>query len=111
MPGPLVVLCVAFVRSKSVYPQRNLRPRLNVLDAKPWPHSRLLAGFRYYRLESDMLSACSDVAHPFNDPTTGCESLDRRVLAIQTDPTCLVRIYVLGDSQCSNARQLAVMDG
>lgn len=69
-----------------------------------------LAGFRFYRLAGAALGACTDVAHPFNDPATGCESLDRRVLAVQTDPTCAVRIYVLGDPACSNAEELAVVD-
>ncbi|KAL4434266.1 hypothetical protein ABPG75_000707 [Micractinium tetrahymenae] len=67
-------------------------------------------GFRFFRLAGDALGTCTDVAHPFNDPSSGCDSMDRRVLALQTDPTCLVRIYVLGDDKCSHARSLSVVD-
>lgn len=76
----------------------------------PVPSNPRPSGFRFYRLAGAALGACSDVSHPFNDPATGCDSLDQRVLAIQTDPTCLVRIYMLGDDKCSAARELAVVD-
>ena len=33
------------------------------------------------------------------------------MIAIETDVTCEVRVFVLGDSKCSNADDLPVMDG
>lgn len=55
--------------------------------------------------------SCTALSHPFNSPATGCGSMDRRVLAIETDPTCTVRIYVLGDPSCSAASSLTAMAG
>jgi len=63
--------------------------------------------------QSDALGAgsCSAINTPFNDPNTGCDTMDKRVVTIETDPTCRVRIYVLGDEKCSHVNRLAVVDG
>lgn len=71
------------------------------------------AGYRTAVLSSNALGAgsCTALTHPFNSPATGCGSMDQRVLAIDTDATCAVRIYVLGDSSCSAASSLTAMAG
>ena len=74
-------------------------------DEQPKP------GYRIVTLPStSTLEACS-LAHPFNTGDNKCDSLDGRTLAIETDATCEVRVFVLGDSKCSVADDLAVMDG
>lgn len=74
------------------------------------------AGYRVARLAGGGLGAgaCAAVAHPFNVATAtsaACATMAQRVLAIETHPSCLVRIYVLGDPQCSVEARLAALEG
>ena len=75
------------------------------------PEEQPKPGYRIVTLPStSTLEACS-LAHPFNTGDNKCDSLDGRTLAIETDVTCEVRVFVLGDSKCSVADDLAVIDG
>ena len=56
-------------------------------------------------------AGCSGVEHPFNNGSSGCQDMNQRVLTIETDPTCAVRVYVLSDPQCSPASRLARVIG
>jgi hypothetical protein len=53
------------------------------------------------------LGSCA-VANPFE---SNCSSTAGRTLAFDTDPSCLVRIYVLGDPGCSNVDNVTFVDG
>lgn len=60
--------------------------------------------------QSSALGTCS-LQHAFNSGSNACQSIDGRTMAIQTDVTCRVRVFVLGDSKCSVADDLAFVDG
>lgn len=53
------------------------------------------------------LSACA-VDNPFQST---CTYTANRTLTFETDPSCLVRMYVLGDAACSGADQMTIVDG
>ena len=75
-------------------------------DEQPKP------GYRIVTLPStSALGATCSLDHPFNSGDNACDSLNSRTIAIETDVTCEVRVFVLGDSKCSVADDLAVMDG
>ena len=64
----------------------------------------LLAGFRTAVLSSG-LGSCSV------SPFASCTNTAGATIAIETDASCLVRIYVLGDTACSVADKLTIVDG
>lgn len=77
------------------------------------PSATHSAGYRIARLASNALRTCGAVAHPFSTPTadtSACDSLYRRVLALETTFDCQVKLSVLGDPGCSVANQLTVVD-
>lgn len=47
----------------------------------------------------------------FSPWASACVSLASRTLAIETDPSCLVTLVVLGDSGCSQPAQLTLVTG
>ena len=58
---------------------------------------------RHQRATRSPSSPCRPPAHPHPRPSA------RQVF--DTDPSCLVRVYVLSDPNCSDYDQLTVMDG
>ena len=69
----------------------------------PFPHPP--AGYRIFTADTD-LATCS-----VNNPFAKCSTTQNKVLAIETDGSCAVRVFVLGDSQCSQVEDLAVVQG
>ena len=64
----------------------------------------LLAGFRTAVLSSGLGSRSVS-------PFASCTNTAGATIAIETDASCLVRIYVLGDTACSVADKLTIVDG
>ena len=68
------------------------------------------AGFRVAKLSAS--SPLSDsAACGFNLFSSTCSTLNSRVIAFETFPTCEVRMYILGDSACSDTDNLVVYNG
>ncbi len=63
------------------------------------------AGYRIFTADTD-LASCS-----VNNPFAKCSTTQNKVMAIETDGSCAVRVFVLGDSQCSQVEDLAVVQG
>ena len=55
----------------------------------------------------DGVDSCA-FANPFKD---SCSTTVGRTLAFETDQSCLVRMYVLSDDDCSEASKLTIIDG
>ena len=70
------------------------------------PTERPAPGYRVYTLAGNTLNACA-VDHPFKT----CTSVNQRSVAVATDESCLVRVFVLGDSACSVGEDLAIVSG
>ena len=64
------------------------------------------AGYRSAVL-TDNLGSCP-FAHPFK---TDCSATAGRTVAFETDASCLVRVYVLGDPSCSQTDNMTIVDG
>lgn len=62
------------------------------------------AGYRVYSLAGNTLSAGCSVSHSLK----GCSSLNQRLVAVATDPSCVVRAFVLGDAKCSSTDEDAL---
>ena len=71
----------------------------------PSPSLCLAPGYRVFAADSD-LASCS-LLNPFSR----CDSTAGKVVAVETDGSCAVRLFVLGDSQCSQVEDLAVVQG
>jgi hypothetical protein len=63
------------------------------------------AGYRLYTADDD-LATCS-VVNPFSQ----CDSTANKVMALEIDGSCAVRVFVLGDSKCSQVEDTAVVQG
>ncbi|EFN50934.1 hypothetical protein CHLNCDRAFT_141584 [Chlorella variabilis] len=62
------------------------------------PNEQPRPGYRIATLPAaSSLHSCT-LEHPFNSGYTACETTDGRMIAIETDVTCEVRVFVLGDS-------------
>ena len=69
------------------------------------------AGYRIVRLPASSSLRSCPFKHAFNNGSTACDTTDGRTLAIETDVTCEVRVFVLGDSKCSKSSNMPSMDG
>lgn len=65
----------------------------------------LPAGYRIYSVDTD-LASCA-VLNPFST----CESTQGKAMAFEIDGSCAVRVFVLGDSKCSQVEETAVVQG
>lgn len=80
-----------------------IRP-LTRAPCSPLP-PKTTAGYRLFSADAD-LAACA-VLNPFST----CETTANKVFAVEIDGSCAVRVFVLGDTKCSQMEELAVVQG
>lgn len=64
------------------------------------------AGYTIYTSAAD-LKSCNSGANPFST----CSSTAGKLMAVETDGSCVVRVFVLGDSKCSQMDTVGVAQG